>query len=163
MGRKLLKEMMAKISQSYENDKPTNPRSSTEPQHKKHEESNTKEYHKLFCFQTSDKEKTLKAARGKNTGHVDKTHILVRMTGRLLVRNNEAIRQWRNIFRKWIHGTVKHEKQMIRQRKNSQSIILYPAKISTKTGDIFKHTKAEVGERGSKRNSSTAGLHYNKC
>lgn len=92
-------------------------------------------------LQTSDNKKTLKAARGKNTCHISKTHI--RMTDGLLVRNNEAISQWSSIFRVWIKGTVKHKKQVIQQRNNCQSIILYPAKISfKKNGDVFKHTKA---------------------
>lgn len=95
-------------------------------------------------LQTSDKEKTLKAARGKNTCHIDKTHI--RMTDGLLVKNNEAIRQRSNIFRMWIKGTVKHKKQIIQRRNNCQPIILHPAKISFKNGDIFKHTKAKVGK-----------------
>lgn len=71
-----------------------------------------------------DKEKTLKAARGKNTGHIQRTKI----------RNNEAIRQWSNFFKVWT-------------KRNNKARIPYPAKLSNKNEGkietLFKHTKAK--------------------
>lgn len=49
--------------------KPTNPRSSTNPQQNKHEEKYTKLYHNQFT--SSDKEEMLKAIRGKDTSNTE--------------------------------------------------------------------------------------------
>lgn len=63
-----------------------------------------------------DKEKTVKAARGKNTGHIQRTQD---KADRRLVRNNEAIRQWSNFFK-------------VQIERNNQARIPQPAKISFK-------------------------------
>lgn len=82
----------------------------------------------MVLLQTSDKEKTLKQPE-------ERTHVTwirhiynTSKNDRLLVRNNEAIRQWRNIFRILIKGTVQHKKQIIQQRKKMSTYNSIPSK-----------------------------------